>query len=112
MIDWNRVKELRDEIGEANLADVVALFLEEADDVAGRLARCATPAELEAALHFLKGASLNLGFALVADLCHAGERRAALGDTMIDTAQVLATYLASKAAFETGLADMGSPHAA
>ena len=33
MIAWDRLNELRAEIGDDDLADVVAMFLEEADEV-------------------------------------------------------------------------------
>ena len=38
MIDWGRVKDLRSEIGAEDFSDVVALFLEEADEVIARTA--------------------------------------------------------------------------
>ena len=33
MIDWKRVRELRDEIGEEDFSEVVDLFLEEVEEV-------------------------------------------------------------------------------
>ena len=77
MIDWARVGELRDEIGCEDFAEVVSLFLEEADEVVQRLGACADAKALESALHFLKGSALNLGFERLAQLCQDGERRAA-----------------------------------
>ena len=112
MIDWIRVKDLRDEIGGEDFAEVVALFLEEADDVVTRLHRCEGPPALESALHFLKGSALNLGFRALADLCQAGERQAAQGEAGIDLALVMTTYDQSKAAFEAGLDRLGGSRAA
>lgn len=104
MIDWMRVKELRDEIGADDFDEVVALFLEEADEVIARIAPASGAKTLEADLHFLKGAALNLGFADFAALCQSGERRAAAGDTGADVDLVRACYHSSKAAFGLGLA--------
>ena len=55
MIDWDRVAELRAEVGEDDFAEVVLLFLEEADDVAHRLEHMTTPdaAQIARDLHSL-----------------------------------------------------------
>lgn len=98
MIDWTRVNELRDEIGADDLDEVVAMFLEEADEVILRIAPGDLAKSLEADLHFLKGAALNLGFAQFAALCQDGERRAAGGETGLDIAAVQECYALSKAA--------------
>lgn len=103
MIDWDRVSELRLEIGAEDFAEVVALFLEEADEVVARLPRISGAKPIESALHFLKGSALNLGFDELARLCQDGERLAAAGDLSVNVVPVLACYDASKAAFEAGL---------
>lgn len=102
MIAWDRVNSLRAEIGSDDFAEVVAMFLEEADEVIGRIAKTVGAKALEADLHFLKGAALNLGFAQFAAFCQDAERRAAGGDTSIDLAQVCASYRASKKALVAG----------
>ena len=102
MIAWDRVNELRSEIGEEDFAEVVAMFLDEADEVIGRITKTVGAKALESDLHFLKGAALNLGFAHFAGLCQDGERRAAAGDTKVDLAQVCASYAASKKALVAG----------
>ncbi len=112
MIDWTRVAELRDEIGADDFADVVLLFLEEADEVVAKLPGCTDAPALEAALHFLKGSALNLGFQTLAQLCQTGERLAAMGDTAIDRALVAQAYDASKVAFDVGLETLGGTAAA
>lgn len=112
MINWDRVAELRDEIGAEDFAEVVALFLEEADEVVARLSRCADAKAVESALHFLKGSALNLGFSDLAQQCQEGERRAACGQQDIDTAGVALCYAASKAAFEDGLDQLSNHRAA
>jgi histidine phosphotransfer protein HptB len=103
MIDWPRVTELRDEIGEEGFAEVVELFLDEVEDVIGRLATAPDPLRFEDDLHFLKGSAWNLGFQEMGRLCEAGERRAADGDLSIDISAVLESYHRSKQAFVLGL---------
>lgn len=103
MIDWERVKELRDEIGAEDFAEVVEMFLQEADEAITRLLPTLTAKAMEADLHFLKGAALNLGFAALSGLCQDGERRAASGSTEVDLQSVAQVYIASKAAFQTWL---------
>lgn len=102
MIDWARTTELRAEIGADDFDEVVALFLDEADEVIARLPTCASAKAMEDALHFLKGSALNLGFAELAALCQEGERQAAAGVAGQDTARVAACYHASKAALAAG----------
>ncbi len=99
MIDWDRVRDLQTEIGEADFAEVALLFLEEADDVIARLSRDRGAATLEQDLHFLKGAALNLGFSQLASLCREGERRAADGLTDVDLASVSGAYHVSRQSF-------------
>jgi histidine phosphotransfer protein HptB len=112
MIDWDRVTELRSEIGAEGFAEVVALFLEEADEVVTRLAVVSGAKALENALHFLKGSALNLGFSDLSRLCQEAERLAAAGDGAIDLCAVTRCYAASKTAFETGLDRLGAIRAA
>ena len=103
MIDWTRVTDLRDEIGADDFDEVVDMFLEEADDVITRISPGDGAKSLEADLHFLKGAALNLGFAEFATLCQDGERRAALGQGDIDVAAVQYCYAQSKTALTAGI---------
>ena len=102
MIEWERVNDLQSEIGEDDFAEVVALFLEEADDVILRISAATGAKALEADLHFLKGAALNLGFTDFAALCQDGERRAAAGDVVVDLGALCACYQASKDALQAG----------
>ncbi len=103
MINWDRVDELQDEIGADGFAEVIALFLDEADEVVARLSPVGDPG-LEADLHFLKGSALNLGLATLADLCHAGERAAARGQSAeVDLAEVRAVYAQSRERLLSGL---------
>jgi HPt (histidine-containing phosphotransfer) domain-containing protein len=96
MIDWMRVQALRDEIGEEGFAEVVSLFLDEADEVVARIAGEGAEATLAADLHFLRGSALNLGFEALARLCDAGERMA---PAEVDRARIAAVYLETVALF-------------
>lgn len=104
MINWNRVCELRSEIGPEDFDEVVSLFLEEADEVIARLSAQGGAKALAADLHFLKGAALNLGFATLSGLCQDGERRAGSGDLAVDLAAVRAAYADCRAEFEADAA--------
>lgn len=101
MIDWARVTELRDEIGEEDFGDVVEIFLEEVEGALDALGDGS--AALHEQLHFLKGSALNLGFQQFAELCQAGETSSADGDAEIDLDAVRRSYAASRDAFALGM---------
>ena len=97
MIDWTKVTELADDIGHDNLEEVLDLFLQEGETA---LQTIALAEDLEAALHFVKGCALNLGFAAFADLCAQGEARAARGDPdSVDIAGLARAYHESRDLF-------------
>ncbi len=100
MICWERVNELRAEIGEEDFAEVAEIFLDEVEEVIDRLRVNPQPAQFEQDLHFLKSSALNLGFEALSKICSDGERHAAAGDfdpTGLNA--VFETYDASKQAF-------------
>ncbi|NIY79389.1 Hpt domain-containing protein [Celeribacter sp. HF31] len=100
MIDWNRVEELRDEVGAEDFLEVVELFLEEVDEAIARMQTQPDETRLEQDLHFLKGSSLNLGFAAFSTLCYEGETAARQGHTdTIDLPKIFNSYAASRAEF-------------
>lgn len=101
MIDWERIRDLRSEIGAEDFMEVAAMFLDEADEAVARLVIPRGGKALEDDLHFLKGAALNLGFSRLSTLCQDGERRAAAGDTSVDGDAVRDAYLVSKQQFLT-----------
>ena len=110
MIDWQRVDELRDEIGAEDFTEVVDLFLEEVDEVVHRLRTAPDPTRYEDDLHVVKGSALNLGFQSIAMFCAVGEKLAASGGGgTVDIAGVIASYGASKSEF---LAKIEMPDAA
>ena len=105
MIDWTRLNELRSEIGDEDLADVVEMFLEEADEVVAQVSGGLADREMESQLHFLKGSALNLGLSDLAALCQDGERQAAQGNgAAVDPLRIVSVYQASKTAFLGALA--------
>ena len=101
MIDWDRVRELKEEIGEEDFAEVAEMFISEVEEVIHRLRTSPDPGQFEADLHFLKSSALNLGFTELADKCQDGERLAASGaGDQVALPPIFACYEASKGRFE------------
>jgi Hpt domain. len=73
MIDWSRVRELREEVGADDFRDILGIFFEELDETTARLAAMPPGSVAEDDIHFLKGCALNLGFAEVSALCSSFE---------------------------------------
>ena len=69
MIDWERIEDLRREVGHKDFADVVALFFEEIDSSLPGSLDLTEPDEIRDLLHFIRGSALNLGFFELARLC-------------------------------------------
>lgn len=106
MINWNQIKQLEEDVGTEDLAEVVTLFLSEVDEAIDGLDTVATGTskEVAEALHFLKGSAFNLGFQEFGDYCSIGESQAHAGDTSeISMDKVAELYAASKDQF---LADL------
>ena len=104
MIDWKRISELKREIGDAEFDEVVELFIEEVDAVILRLKQEPNPELFEENLHFLKGCSVNLGFADLAALCLAGETMSSGGNAeKVELANVFDSYEMSKRVFFEGM---------
>lgn len=101
MIDWLRISELYEEIGEDDFHEIVELFLEEVEDALARLGASDNTA-LSADLHYLKGSSLNLGFKSLADLCKAGEA-ALKANQPIDVGEFSATFHKAREVFSLGI---------
>lgn len=105
MIDWSRIKSLRDEVGADDFDEVVEIFIEEVSEMIDRLRSAPQVDSLGEDLHALKGSALNLGFTDFSDLCQKGETLAANGrSTEIVLEPILDCYDTSKAAFLSGLA--------
>ncbi|MBM7067063.1 Hpt domain-containing protein [Actibacterium sp. 188UL27-1] len=106
MIDWDRVNELRNEVGNDGFAEIVELFLDEADAAIRDLKNGVSENDLEQALHFLKGCALNLGFSELAKHCQIGEIRAMEQKfDQIDLPIVIKSYQLARAEF-TASADI------
>ena len=69
MIDWERIEDLRREVGQKDFADVVGLFFEEIDCSLPVSLDLTEPDEIRDLLHFIRGSALNLGFFELARLC-------------------------------------------
>lgn len=100
MIDWERVNVLRDEVGPDDFEEVIELFLEEVEEVIGKLRTAPDPTNLEEDLHFLKGSAMSLGFTAFADLCQLGETLSAQGQSdQVDVPPIVASFDNSKRLF-------------
>lgn len=98
LINWDKVGELRDEVGAEDFDEVVELFLEEVEETILQLG--ADGRSVEHDLHFLKGSALNLGFVQFSELCRAGESAAAAGNAdSVDLNAVVTSYGASRDVF-------------
>ena len=78
MLDWNRIRELRSEVGDDEFTLIVELFLDEVEGVIMRLS-CKDRRRLVNDLHFLKDCAWTLGWQGLGDLCEAGEQLAITG---------------------------------
>ncbi|MCF3594764.1 Hpt domain-containing protein [Rhodobacteraceae bacterium LMO-12] len=101
MIDWQKVTELREDIGDEDFDEVLDLFLEEVDEAVLDLRKdLADGNALERCLHLLKGSALNLGFREFSNLCSEGEKAAAIGAYhRIDLGAITESYDRSKCKF-------------
>lgn len=101
MIDWNRVRDLRDEMGEEDFPKVVKLFLEEAEEVIERLSDTrGETGKLEQDLHFLNGSAMSFGFIDLSDLCQDGEHKSSIGQAeTVDIGEVVKVYYETKTRF-------------
>lgn len=104
VVDWDRVTELREEIGMDDFDEVFALFLEEADEAVARLLQATDARAMESDLHFLKGSALNLGLGDLAHICQIFERSAATGQVGFPLSEISDCYGKSRVALEEGLA--------
>lgn len=100
MIDWDRVTELREQVGAEDFQEVVDLFLEEVLEVINALRTQPDEGRLESDLHFLKGCALNLGFADFSEKCHIGERQSAMGQAeKVNLPEIISSFDASRYLF-------------
>ena len=103
MLDWDRISELRGEVGDAEFQVILEMFLDEVESAMMRLS-AKDPKRLEASLHFLKGCAWNLGFSAFGGLCDDEERRAASGQAEdVGIEGLLSCYSESKKTMMRGL---------
>lgn len=95
MIDWDRVTELRDEIGAEDLATVIGMFLDEVAEKLQEVRDGSSKATLSEDMHFLRSSALNIGFFELAKMCSEVEVKADAGDWNVDIAAISACYEAS-----------------
>lgn len=99
MIDWNRVRELQEEIGADAFPEVVEMFLEESEEVVDRLT-AAQRDNLQEDLHFLKGSAMSIGFSDLAELCQSGETLSSTGQgAEVDLNAIVQGYFTAKDLF-------------
>ncbi len=104
MIDWDRVADLREEVGPEDFDEVVELFLQEVDEEIETLSSVAASDGLAEKLHFLKGSALSLGFREFSGLCQTGEAALTQDPTAeIDLDRLQSSYQFSRSTF---LADL------
>lgn len=104
MINWARVADLKQDLGEENIGEIFDLFLTEVETIIDALRGQDFVQSLQTDMHFLKGSALNLGFDVFGHLCSDAEKAASEGATeKIDISGIVATYDASKEVFKEGL---------
>ncbi len=104
MIDWNRINELRAEIGEDDFAEVLNLFFEDIDEAVASLRSATGHVPLAEALHFLKGSAENIGLSEVSALCRQEEAKLANAGNLSPDIEAIVVALA---AARDGLGDHG-----
>ena len=104
MIDWTRITNLREEVGEEDFSEVVEIFIEEVSGMVQNMRAAPSLETLGADLHALKGSALNLGFTTFSELCQAGETAAAHGQAAsVPLDPIFKSYDKSKDALLAGL---------
>lgn len=105
MINWDRINELRQEVGEEDLAEVLVLFCEEVEEVLDQL-DTVLPDAMPSQLHFLKGSALNIGLTEVGKLCRTEEEKLARDSAAnAEIPAIRAAYLTAKEELQNLLAD-------
>lgn len=72
MLDWTRISELQNDLGEDGFAEMAVMFLDEIEQALHGLPGArADPVRLAETLHMIKGCALNVGLGAVAS--HAAQ---------------------------------------
>ena len=96
LISWDRVADLRSEIGEDDFAEVVALFLSEVEETLTRLSLPLPAPALADEFHALRGCALNLGMSALAEHCSQAEGQAQSGSSPPDIAAIRDVFARSR----------------
>lgn len=99
MIDWERLAEVREEVGEDDFDEIIELFLEEVEETLAQLHQTQNLTTTRALLHSLRGSALNMGFENFAQVCGRGEKPAEQQAAAVDTANIEEYYQTSKRQF-------------
>lgn len=108
LLDKDRITILRADIG-PDFDDVAELFLDEIGGAIADLGSHESTHRLAAALHFVKGCALNLGFAMLARLCSEAEAGLTHGQTTVDIPQITMVFEQSLAVFRRDHAPVAQP---
>ena len=101
-VDWDRLNELKQDIGEEDFADVAILFVSELQETLA----CLTADMAKASdFHFLRGSAANLGFTALVDACSAAEAACESG-AVPDVDAVKAAFQAAMEEMAAGLPDL------
>jgi len=100
MIDWNRMTELKTDVGAEDFAEVIEIFMEEVEGVLSPMLSGEKRSRIDEDLHFLRGSALNIGFHRFAGICAEAEKLVATGRTGdIALGEIGRVFEASKAAY-------------
>ncbi len=103
MIDWAQARQLQDDVGKEEMAEVVELFLAEVDEAMEILQSgydAMSAQDRSASFHFLKGCASNFGFKAFGDQCSLGEEITKTGGVPgFQISDLAATYASSKQQF-------------
>lgn len=109
MIDWERVREVQEQVGEAEFHTMLKLTFDEIELICARLALDG-PREMEADFRFLKDRARANGFGQFAHLCESSEGLVTSGRwTEVRLGHLLDCYAVSKSALAQGVADRAKP---
>jgi histidine phosphotransfer protein HptB len=103
MIDWQQARQLQQDVGKEEMAEVVELFLSEVDETIETLQNTydvMSASDRSAAFHFLKGCASNLGFKTFGAKCGQGEEDTKSGkEPDFGIADLMNIYTCSKQQF-------------
>lgn len=101
MIDWTRIDDLKEELGEEDFEEVFEIFLDEVQESVDSLDADPSGAALEAILHSVKGNAVTVGFSKLAELAGAGEIEAGQG-SQVNLSEITLAHTQSKDAYASG----------